>query len=181
MGRIIAKKGLFKRIFTDAGLFLAALLVGIWPGYLIGNGGMGFLLILFEEPPVFRRTLYFSVFLIVVCCVLFLASYRREYKREDFRPGYTSFSALLAFAGQILVALPLRFAMYTVGPGLYLSELFYNGTTDNPIHYRDIPWSTYLLSMLLIDLIYLAALLAGGYHGEKKRKKERRSTLTGKE
>ena len=170
---MIKKK--INKILRDALTHFVALILACTLGYFISNGLFGLigLLISGGNQLVFR--LFYSIsYLIIVVLVLFFVAFAKEKKMEEFAAHEIVISTMLACIVQIIVALTVVFAIYTIGPALPIAHIIFAGEDINlKFPDTDVPKHLYLICMGVLDLIYIVSTTVGGYFGQKKRRKDR--------
>ncbi|MBP3378155.1 MAG: hypothetical protein J6L96_05360 [Clostridia bacterium] len=120
------------------------------------------------------RLTYFVPYFISMLAVLFVFSYKKEYKRENFVLWEAVASGVIACGIQLILPFVLTFVEYTVGPALPLGKIIFAGADINkPLLNYEVPGHIYALCMLLLDVFYIISTVLGSRAGQKKRQSER--------
>lgn len=167
-----------KKILGDGLKTFICLIAACFVGYFISNGVFGLIASSTSNSRLVIQLFNFIPFFLIMLTVLFVFCCRVEYKREQFSLGESCISSAIACAFQLLFAVLVVYAIYTCGPALSLAKIIYAGNDTNAvISDTDIPGHLYVICMVILDIFYIAVSVLGGYVGQKKREKERSSTL----
>jgi len=159
-----------KTIFKDALLYFFQIVVYIWPSIIMGNLVIGLIVrILLNNSNGFLTRLTETITcVLVLCAFLFVFAYRRGHKKAEFHYKNLLISLLLALGLQFVYAIILRFNVYTTAGAYFFSYMLCPHTNAD-----DIPANVYIMTMCIVNVFYIAAVIAGEYFGKQKRLQQR--------
>lgn len=166
-----------KRILTNSLLNFARLVGTLAISMILVIMVLGLVLFVFGDTGLaILRTLLF-------CAIsfggLFYMNSQSAYKNSAPVLSETVLSGVLMTIYHILIAKLLKFVMYTSGAAYYAIQSYYLIIGQEIPDMYTVPDLTYILLMILFDILYIAAIYLGGQHGARKRQRDREQ-LTGR-
>lgn len=163
-----------KKIIIDSLILVGVFIVTFLLGYFAIMWLFGLWAAVFSENGLVVRLFYFVPCFLLVLGVLFVFSFRKEYKRENFMARDSIISSALACAILLILAFVITFVEYTAGPAIDLAKIIYAGADVNkPLLHYEVPDRYYVSCMIVLDVFYIFAYTLGGFYGQKKRARDR--------
>lgn len=148
-------------LWLTAGTFLSIFVFGIIDLFLAVVGVSDF-------------TIYIFLFVSMTSlCSLFIARYvySFEYKKANYKFFNVLVSLFILCLIQFILAYALHFAVYTTGGAYYLARLLYGMEVRAD---SEVPNVYYIISIIMMESVYIITGLTGAYFGAKNRLSDRR-------
>lgn len=120
------------------------------------------------------RVLFFTI---ITSAGLLLMSYNSYYKIGNMKFTEDIISGILMSGYQIMFAKIVEYRMYASGSAYFAAQLYYLLSYQKIPELYDIPQITFVVFMLLFDIIYIFMILLGSYLGVKKRLKDKKNLM----